>query len=219
MDDTQSSKAYDVIIPMKNGLKFIQQALDSVMGQTLKPSRVIVVNDHSVDGSVEFILKNFPHVELLHSSHQGQAHALNLGLNSANNKFISFLDADDLWCPKKQETQIELLELFPNMQYVSSGVRNFFDGDKKERRYQDFFDSRALGACTFRREVFANWGLFDTQDYSKVAIIEFFSRIRELPKVPSNSIEMFRRIHHENSWITERAELTRNLFRFLRENR
>jgi glycosyltransferase involved in cell wall biosynthesis len=219
MDDTQSSKAYDVIIPMKNGVKFIKQALDSVMGQTLKPSRVIVVNDHSVDGSVEFLLKNFPRVTLLHSSHQGQAHALNLGLNSANNKFISFLDADDLWCPKKQETQIELLESFPNMQYVSSGVRNFFDGDKNEQRYQDFFDSRALGACTFRREVFANWGLFNTQDYSKVAIIEFFSRIRELPKVSSNSIEMFRRIHHENSWITERAELTRNLFRFLRENR
>jgi glycosyltransferase involved in cell wall biosynthesis len=219
MDSKKSSMNYDVIIPMRNGIKYIKQALDSVLNQTLKPGRVIVVNDHSIDGGFEFVLKNFPSVTLLHSNYEGQANALNLGLISAKNKFISFLDADDLWCPKKQEIQIELLKTHPKIQYVSSGVRNFLDEDKNEQRYQDFFDSRALGACTFRREVFVNWGSFNTQEYSKVFIYEFFSRIKELQKVSSGTIEMYRRIHRNNSWITERAELSGSLFRFLRENK
>ena len=219
MDSRKACMDYDVIIPMRNGIEFIGQALNSVMNQTLKPGKIVVVNDHSVDGGAEFVSSNFPKVILLNSTYEGQAHALNLGLTFSNNRFISFLDADDIWSPNKQEIQIGLLKKHPKMEYVSSGVRNFRDGDKNEVRYQDFLDSRALGACTFRREVFANWGFFNTEEYSKVFVYEFFSRIKELHKISSSSVEMLRRIHQNNSWITERAELSSSLFRFLRENK
>jgi glycosyltransferase involved in cell wall biosynthesis len=219
MNSRKACTDYDVVIPMRNGIEFIGQALNSVINQTLKPGKIVVVNDHSVDGGAEFVFRNFPNVILLNSTYEGQANALNLGLTFSNNRFISFLDADDIWSPTKQEKQIGILERHPEIEYVSSGVRNFRDGDKNELRYQDFLDSRALGACTFRSEVFANCGLFNTEVYSKVFIYEFFSRIKELPRISSNSVEMFRRIHQNNSWITERAELTGSLFRFLRENK
>lgn len=210
---------YDVVIPLKNGIEFIGQALNSVINQTLKPSKIVVVNDHSVDGGAEFVSSNFPNAILLNSTYEGQANALNLGLTFSNSKFVSFLDADDIWSPNKQEIQIGLLKKHPKIEYVSSGVRNFRDGDKNELFYQDFLDSRALGACTFKREVFAKWGLFNVEEYSKVFIYEFFSRIKELPRISSNSVELFRRIHQTNSWITERAEISNSLFRFLRENK
>ncbi len=219
MDGSKTYMDYDVIIPMRNGIEFIGQALNSVMNQTLKPGKIVVVNDHSVDGGPAFVSNNFPTVVLLDSTYEGQAHALNLGLTFSNNRFISFLDADDIWSPNKQEIQIGLLNKHPKMEYVSSGVRNFRDGDKNAVFYQDFLDSRALGACTFRREVFTNLGLFNTEEYSKVFVYEFFSRIKELPRISSNSVEMLRRIHQNNSWITERTELCSSLFRFLRENK
>lgn len=210
---------YDVVIPMKNGVEFIGQALNSVIDQTLRPSKIIVVNDHSVDGGDEFVIRNFPHVILVESTYEGQANALNLGLSFSSNRFISFLDADDIWSPNKQEIQIKFLEKYPKIEYVTSGVRNFQYGDENVGGYRDFSDSRVLGACTFRREVFTKWGLFNSEEYSKVFIYEFYSRIKELPKISTNSIELFRRIHQNNAWINERAELSSALLCFLRENR
>ena len=44
-----------VIIPLYNGARFIAETLDSVLGQTVRPKEVIVVNDGSTDESPEIV--------------------------------------------------------------------------------------------------------------------------------------------------------------------
>lgn len=68
-----------VIVPNWNGLDELQPCLDSLAAQTLKP-HVIVVDNGSVDGSVAFIKKQYPDIELiLHDVNKGYAGGVNPG--------------------------------------------------------------------------------------------------------------------------------------------
>lgn len=215
--DLKHKMKYDVIIPVKNGITFVKQAIDSVAGQTLQPDQIFLVNDHSSDGTVEFVKSVYPSVTILNSHSHGQASALNLGISNSKNAFVSFLDSDDIWARGKQMKQVLMLLNNPKAMYSSSGVRNFLDGGNSETEFKEYQNSRALGACTFRKSVFLDFGFFNDSNHKDVFVYEFFYRIRDLERVSTETIELFRRIHADNLWIHQRDELINSLFGFLRE--
>jgi glycosyltransferase involved in cell wall biosynthesis len=95
------SPSIAVIIPLYNGARYIEQALNSVFKQTLPATEVIVVNDGSTDDGdgiavVERLAQTHP-LTLLHKSNGGQSSARNLGVRQSKSDLIAFLDQDDLW--------------------------------------------------------------------------------------------------------------------------
>jgi glycosyltransferase involved in cell wall biosynthesis len=100
------------IIPLYNGARFIANALQSVVEQTLLPFEIIVVDDGSTDHSVE-IVKDFQarhpthNVILMHKENGGQSSARNLGARQARGDLIAFLDQDDQWYAKHLEKLLE----------------------------------------------------------------------------------------------------------------
>ena len=90
-----------VIIPVYNMEKYLGNALDSVLGQTLKEIEVIVVNDGSVDTSgaiIEKYQKNDKRIVYENFSHnRGVSAARNCALEAATGEFVAFLDPDDLY--------------------------------------------------------------------------------------------------------------------------
>ena len=88
-----------VIVPMFNASKFIKKTLLSLIDQDFKEQfEVIIVDDCSTDNSLE-LAKSFnnPKIKIYSlNSNSGPASARNFGLQNANGKYISFLDADDL---------------------------------------------------------------------------------------------------------------------------
>ena len=115
MIETNISKGYDVIIPVKNGFKFILEAIESCLKQTRPPCHILIIENNSVDGTFELVTRFIDEndlqycVTLLRSPGNGVSVARNYGISISDAPIIAFLDADDMWERNKMELQIPLL--------------------------------------------------------------------------------------------------------------
>jgi glycosyltransferase involved in cell wall biosynthesis len=108
------------IIIFFNAQEFFVEAIESVLRQTFPEWELMLVDDGSTDGSTEIALhyaKEFAgwirYVE--HPGHRnfGMSASRNLGIREAKGEFIAFLDADDVWLPRKLEEQVMILREEP----------------------------------------------------------------------------------------------------------
>lgn len=87
-----------VIIPVYNVEKYLKEAIESAINQTLKEIEIIVVNDGSTDKSLEIIeaYKMFDdRIKLINQSNMGLSEARNSGMKVATGEYVYFLDSDD----------------------------------------------------------------------------------------------------------------------------
>ncbi|MFL6088543.1 MAG: glycosyltransferase family 2 protein [Aeromicrobium sp.] len=92
------------IIPLYNGARYIAEAIESVLAQSVRPDEIIVVNDGSDDDGPAIAEKFEPRgVTVLHKENGGQGSARNLGVANSTSDVICFLDQDDLWYPNHVE--------------------------------------------------------------------------------------------------------------------
>lgn len=103
------------IIPTHRRPNELKRAVRSVAAQTLKPTRIIVVND-AEPGPVEAALsaiQDAPPISVLHigtSNLAGASRSRNMGLANANEQYLAFLDDDDEWCPLFLEEAVRSIE-------------------------------------------------------------------------------------------------------------
>lgn len=93
---------FSIIIPVYNGALWINEALESILHQSLPDFEVIIVNDGSKDNSVELIEAFIDDhkeldIKLISQSNKGLGNARNKGANLAKGEWLAFLDADDYW--------------------------------------------------------------------------------------------------------------------------
>ena len=96
-----------VVIPVYNREKTIERCIDSILGQTVLPRAINLVDDGSTDQSIPLMEKYAaasPLVHIFHQQHQGAQAARNRGIREADTEWIAFLDSDDEWCPDYLET-------------------------------------------------------------------------------------------------------------------
>ncbi|MCP9902284.1 glycosyltransferase family 2 protein [Cyanobium sp. Cruz CV13-4-11] len=129
--------AVSVIIPCFNCQATIAETLASVAAQTLPPKEVILVDDGSSDRTWELLHElrqgQYPHLMLLsHPGHEnhGASMARALGVAHASGEYIAFLDADDLYAPKKLERQLEAFERDPEIVMCHTAVQVIGDLDQ-----------------------------------------------------------------------------------------
>ncbi len=119
-----TAPAVSVIMPVHNAAAYVNEAVRSVLAQTLGDLELIAVDDASTDGSGE-ILRNVKdtRLRLLRSDEPlNAAGARNLALAEARGEYITFLDADDIAEPDRLQTQISLLRRLPELSIVASVV-------------------------------------------------------------------------------------------------
>jgi glycosyltransferase involved in cell wall biosynthesis len=99
-------KTVSVIIPYYRASQTIARAVESALGQTVRPYEILVVDDGSPDDA-RMATKEFgSSVTLIRKPNGGAASARNLGIEQAQGEWIAFLDADDYWEPAKLERQL-----------------------------------------------------------------------------------------------------------------
>lgn len=119
-----------VVMPMHNSERFLREAVESVIAQTYANWELFIIDDASNDNSLA-IAKEYEaqdkriHV-LQNETPIGRPSApRNIGIKAARGRFISFLDSDDFYFPKKIEQQLPLFEeekvaiVFSNYEKVS----------------------------------------------------------------------------------------------------
>jgi glycosyltransferase involved in cell wall biosynthesis len=120
-----------VVIPMFNSEDFIKETLSSVLNQTYKKLEVIIVDDGSVDDSVQVVKKVIQSkkehrikILLLKLNSGIPALPRNYGIKVAKGEYIAFLDSDDIWHPKKIELQLNYMRKY-NSYMCSSTIIDF----------------------------------------------------------------------------------------------
>lgn len=136
--DASSVESVSVIIVSYNAAAFIAQAIDSALAQTHQPLEILVLDD-STDATPQI-------VQAYEKSSQGivQLHRVervnvsvkrNMGLALAKGQFIAYLDADDIWLPRKTELQLDQLRESPDAVGAYSHYFDFMNQlDDLERR-------------------------------------------------------------------------------------
>ncbi len=92
-----------VLITTYNYGHFIEETIDSVLGQEFPQDQVqiVVVDDGSTDDTAERLKKYGSRIEYFRKANGGRASALNLGIAKARGKILALLDADDLFLARK----------------------------------------------------------------------------------------------------------------------
>lgn len=101
-----------IITPCYNSEKFIAETYQSINQQNYTNWEWIIVDDCSIDHSVEIIRSlNDQRINLIvQKDNQGAAKARNLALSKAKGRYITFIDSDDLWLPEFLEKTISYLK-------------------------------------------------------------------------------------------------------------
>jgi glycosyltransferase involved in cell wall biosynthesis len=106
------------IVPTYNQRRWIGECLDSINRQTYRNFEVIVVDDRSSDGTVEW-LRSKPEYNFVRLFAQkkgcGASVARNAGIGLAKGELIAFIDSDGLLEPDHLETAVAAFHLYPNL--------------------------------------------------------------------------------------------------------
>jgi glycosyltransferase involved in cell wall biosynthesis len=100
----------DVIIPVKDAGPFLSQAILSILSQSLLPSRIIVIDDGSVDDTNEIAERFGKKITLVTGPFKGPSAARNLGVLHSDAEFVTFLDADDLFRAGRISMSLDAIE-------------------------------------------------------------------------------------------------------------
>ena len=119
-----------VIIPTYNRTGYLLEAIESVLSQTYNDIEIIVVDDGSTDDTREKLKPYQDKLEYVYIENGGPARARNVGMEMARGKYISFLDSDDLYYPKKIEIQTAFLEDHADVDLVCSELSAIDDDGK-----------------------------------------------------------------------------------------
>ncbi|CAN5890641.1 hypothetical protein BH11VER1_BH11VER1_00610 [soil metagenome] len=115
-----------VIIPCYNHARYIGEALESVLSQTRKPDRIIVIDDGSKDESMD-VIRTFESrgVEVHAQTNQGAHNAINQLVNMAAKDcdFISILNSDDRYAPDRMQQCLDLAREQPGKAVYVTGLR------------------------------------------------------------------------------------------------
>jgi glycosyltransferase involved in cell wall biosynthesis len=124
----ERAESVAVVITTHNYARFLDDAIRSVLRQSLPANEIIVVDDGSTDHP-ESVLLGYSQVRLIRQENQGRSAARNTGLAAAVSDKIIFLDADDRLCRCAIEAGVECFLGHPDAGFVYGGHREFDAGN------------------------------------------------------------------------------------------
>ena len=120
-----------ILMPVYNGEKYLQEAIDSVLSQTYPNFEFLIINDGSTDGTVK-MLQTYTdeRIRVIDQKNMGVSRALNRGIALANGRYIRRHDADDYSEPDMLENQLKFLKEHPEIDFVSTACAFMTDRGK-----------------------------------------------------------------------------------------
>jgi len=163
-----------VIIPTYNREKLLKKTLDSVLNQTVQADEIIIIDDGSIDNTKQLINSySTTIIKYILQKNSGVSNARNNGIKKAKNKWICFLDSDDIWEKEKLEKQIQFHKNNPHILFSHTDELWLFNGKIiKQKKHQlkpsgfcfeHNIPNTLIGASTvmIHKKLFDDIGYFD----------------------------------------------------------
>ena len=211
-----------VVLPAYNASRYFRDTLDSVLSQTYQNLEVIVVDDGSTDDTLQILLEYGNKVHIVRQENKGSAAACNAGVAVAQGEWIAFLDADDVWLPKKLAQQIEYCGNAAISHTDSICFGDALPYDIQRSSFEPLYSGKVLknllirnfitkSTVLMRRQVFEDVSGFDPS-YIAVEDWPFFLKIcakYELGYLPEALVRY--RVHKKSKSMQGRKTLTDHL--------
>ncbi len=180
-----------VVVATRNRRALLARALAGAAAQRYRDFEIVVVDDGSTDGTVQWLRAERPDVRLVQMARPGGAAAArNRGIESASGRLVAFLDDDDIWRPSYLEAQVEHLGANPA---AALSYADHLEIDPAGRRYRPDIDSvlpeagplarllaespiHTMSVVVVRREAFDRLGLLDER-LAIVHDLEWYTRL------------------------------------------
>ncbi|MBD2459422.1 glycosyltransferase [Oscillatoria sp. FACHB-1407] len=193
-----------VVIPVKNGERYLRTAIESVLNQTYSASEIIVVDDQSTDDTLN-IAQSYTNVQCVAGPGLGSAAAYNQGITAATGELIAFLDHDDYWASDKLAVQISYLISHPEVQYAIAEMQLFLEpghpippGLRPELLEKPVV-APLPGTLMARKTVFEQVGLFNPT-LNTAEDVDWFARCHDAQIVGATipQVLLHKRVHQTN---------------------
>ena len=183
-----------IIIPNYNGLSFMEPCFEALEAQTMKDFKILVVDNGSTDGSVEWLKeREIPSIFLPENT--GFSGAVNVGIRAADTPYVILLNNDTKVAPHYVEALERAMDRSEKIFSVSSKMIQMYHPDlmddagdmysvlgwafqrgvgRPEKLYKKSCRvfTACAGAAIYRREVFETIGYFDEMHFAYLEDID-----------------------------------------------
>lgn len=161
----------DVLVPVYNSAPYLEKCLTSILTQTYKNIRVVIVDDASTDGSGEIIKKlqdKFSNIEYyVRVGDKGISKARNFLLEKITSKYFTFFDSDDYAEPTYLETMYNLMKAYNVDMALCGRIRHSEFKDVNAEKYNKNPSVILMNQEEVIAEMFS-YRLFDGTVYCKL---------------------------------------------------
>ena len=198
-----------IILPIYNGEKYLQQAIDSILAQTYTDWELILVNDCSTDATADIVHRYAEAddriYEIHNTSNQKLPASLNIGFAVAQGEYFTWTSDDNLYLPDAIAVMVQCLEEHEDVAMVRASM-DYIDAEGRvigqSETYTDekMYAFNCLGACfMYRKKVRDTIGDYDVSTYCAedydywLRVLQNFGTIMPIDRI----LYQYRR--HENS--------------------
>lgn len=190
-----------IVIVNFNGQRFLEPCLSSLAGQSFKNFEIILVDNNSSDGSVDFIHEHFPEVTVIkNKENAGFTGGANAGIRASRGEFILTLNNDTTADPHFIENLVKPMVsdpgvgmcaskmLFPDGRINSTGIciarsgaawdRGIYEPDSGQYDGKVDVFGPCAGAALYRKSMLDEIGLFDEDFFIFMEDVDLAFRAR-----------------------------------------
>jgi glycosyltransferase involved in cell wall biosynthesis len=232
-----------VVMPVYNHERFVVDAIQSVLAQTMPDFELIIVDDGSADESMRAVASvDDPRMHVYRlADNQGGAASLNFAIQQARAEFVALLNSDDMWEIRKLERQLAVFDAHPELGAVFTGARFvdeagnplpperiprwndiFRQPDRTQAQWLRFFFEQGNALChpsmLIRRAFYVEHGLYDNRMRQLPDLERWIALVKHYPIVTLGDEDLvrFRLLPSEqNASSVSRANVARGLHEHL----
>ena len=210
-----------IIMALKDGEKYLDDAIGSILSQSYSPFEIILIDGQSVDNTAE-IAKSYQQIRYYLQDGLGIANAYNQGIELSKGNLIAFQSSDDLWTQEKLNIQVEFMLANPEIMYSVGMVKHFIDdGCNIPAAFDEEFlhkEIRGLGVETLmaRKDFFDQIGKFSS-DYQIAEDLDLYARAidQQIPMAVIPELFLYKRVHDASVTVRNAKQYNRILLRIM----
>lgn len=222
MSEPKIPPTISVLMPVFNAERYLSQAIDSILSQTVGDFEFICVDDGCTDRSTQ-ILKDYARrdsrIVIITRANGGVTSALNAGLAVARGEYVARMDADDVAEPSRFGRQLEYMNQHPQCAAVGCWVIHIDAGGEEERRTERRLTHEEITDCLLdgnagalphfgafiRRNLLTQIGNYREQ-FPVAQDLDLFLRLSEVGSLTNIPEFLMRYREHETSVGASRAK-------------